>query len=766
MNRILAYISMVILMGGFSACTGSKYLSEGQKYYNGADISLKGQTGEVNKQSKNSLEDLLLPKPNTRLIGSRPQVWIYYIAGKPKKDKGFKHWLKYRLGSEPVFAKDVDYEKTVELLHQKMNNEGFFQNQVGYKLNARNKSVSVDYTIVLGQPYHIRNITYPDGKDEISKSISSLKPYSHLKEGIRFSLNNLANERSRLEDGLKDRGYYFIDDDYLVFDVDTTVGNRQVDIFLRKKSSAPEKAQQRYKLNSVNVVHQEAFDKKDTLIADTVKVDSVNYIDPTKAYKPKAIVDKVNLRPGQFYSKAQHDFTIGKLVGLNTFKYVNINYSESEKPGYLDASIYLIPRAKKSIRVELQGILNSNDYLGPLLQLTFQNRNFFKGSELFQISLNAGFEAQLYGGQQSGAQTSFQLGLNSSLSFPKFITPFPIDFKNKRYLPQTKIKVGALRMKRVGYFTMSSVDLGFGYEWNETILKKHKYYPVDIRVVNLTSTTEEFRQLLESNSFLRSSYEEQFILGSNYSYYFNTQNDKDRESASDFYFNGNIDLSGNLAHLLQSTIRNNSEKPYKIGGSVYSQYVKTDFDFRYYYQIDKKNKLAFRLLSGIGYAYGNSNTLPYIEQFSIGGSNSIRAFRARSVGPGSYKDTTQTGGFMIDQTADIKFELNSEYRFDVIGAFKGAFFMDIGNIWTLKEDPNRPGSKFEWNNFLDDLAVGTGIGLRYDADFFVIRLDVAFPLRVPSYNASKWVFDKNAIPDPPYHKVDNVVYNIAIGYPF
>jgi len=765
-NKNTIYIATLILLSSLSACTGSKYLSDEQKFYNGAEISLEGETSEVDKPLKNSLDELLQPKPNTRLLGSRPQVWLYYIAGKPKKEKGFKHWLKYKMGRTPVLGKDVDFEKTVELLHQKMTNEGFFQNNVGYKLKAKKKSVSVEYSIELGKPYHIRNITYPAGKDELSKNIDSLKAQSLLKRENRYTLESLSAERARLENRLKDKGYYYMDDRFLVFDADTTVGDRQVDIFLKEKGNAPEKARKRYKLNSVSIIQQKVFNTKDTLKADTIVVDSVYYIDAAHAFKPGSIVSNVNIRPGQYYSKLQQDFTVSKLIGLNSFKYVNMDYSEAENPGYLNASVFLIPRKKKSIRLELQGVLNSNDYLGPLLRMTFQNRNFLKGSELFQISLNAGFETQIYGGQQSGSQTSFELGINSSLTFPKFITPIPIHFKNSRYLPQTEIGVGAKRMNRVGYFSMSSVDLGFGYKWNETTVKKHQLHPIDIRVVNLTGTTQEFQDLLESNSFLKSSYEEQFILGSAYSYYLNTQMDESRKSASDFYFNGNIDLSGNLAYLLQSTIENSSEGPYKIGGSAYSQYVKTDVDFRYYYQINRKNKLAFRLLGGIGYAYGNSNTLPYVEQFSIGGSNSIRAFRARSVGPGSYADSLQSGSFVIDQTADIKLELNSEYRFDVIGAFKGAFFIDVGNIWTLKEDPARPGSKFEFNRFLDDLAVGTGVGVRYDADFFVIRFDVAFPLRVPSYDASKWVFDKDAIPDPPYRKADNIVYNIAIGYPF
>ncbi len=767
MNRIQSFILIILFTWLFSACTGSKYLPEGKKFYNGAEISFKGQTKEIDKKLERAADELLQPKPNTKIFGSRPQVWLYYIAGEPKKEKGLKHWLKYKLGRPPVYVEDVDSEKTSQILEDKMENEGFFESDVGFKLDENKKSVSVEYLVTVGQPYHIRNVSYPEDSSDFSKIIDSLRPYSVLVEGNRYRLEDLSDERSNLENALKDRGYYYMDDRFMIFDVDTTVGNRQIDLFMREKENVPEKARGRFKLNSVTVLQQESFNKKDTLKTDTVKVDSVYYLDPANAFRPKSVVSKVNLRPGQYYNKQAQDFTIGKLVGLNSFNYVNVNYAESEEPGFLDASIYLIPKTKKSIRLELQAALNSNDYIGPLFQMTFQNRNFLKGSETFQIGLTAGFEAQLYSGTQSGSQYSFELGLNSSLSFPKFITPFHIDFRNSQFVPYTKIRVGAQRLNRVGYFSMSSVDLGFGYGWNETVTKRHQFYPIDIRLVNLTSTTEEFRDLLESNSYLRASYEEQFILGLSYSYFFNTQPDEARDSDSDFYFNGNLNLSGNVAYLVQSAFQKKEEGNFDIGDAEYSQYAKTDFDFRYFYEFDKKNKLAFRLITGVGFAYGNSVTMPYVEQFSIGGSNSIRAFRARSVGPGSYADTTsQSSDFIIDQTADFKLEFITEYRFDVIGAFKGAVFVDMGNIWTLEEDPNRPGSKLEFNQLLDDLAIGTGVGVRYDAQYFVIRFDVAFPLRVPSYNASKWVFDKNAIPDPPYRKVDNVVYNIAIGYPF
>lgn len=754
----MRYITLLLFI---SSCTGTKFLNENQKFYTGAEIEFKGRyKSKADRQLKLDMEELLFPKPNTTILGSRPLVWVHFVAGTPKKEKGLRHWLKYKFGKEPVFFSEVDYRHTAELMNNKMHNEGFFENDVEYQVKESKKTARVIYTIVPGRPYHVGEITYESAEDPISKALEELKPASLISTGSRYRLDDLASERTRLKDGLKNKGFYYIDENHLIFDVDTTAGDRQVDVMLRKKSNIPAKAENIYRISDVFVVQDQKKSDSSVRAADTLFVDSVYYYDPGRMFRPGAVLGKVNLKPGNLYTQNDHNFTIGKLINLNAFRYVNVNFSETGEEGKLDAMVHLIPAEKKSLRVELQGAINSNDYVGPLLRATFQNRNFLRGAEVFELSLTAGFETQIYGGQQSGSLTSFELGAGASLVFPDFVLPVPFDFRNSRFVPQTEVRLGVKRINRVNFFSMSSVDLGFGYRWNETVRKKHVVFPIDISVVNLTSTTEEFRELLEINSFLRSSYEEQFILGSRYSYFYNTQAQEKRGSIDDFYFNGNIDLSGNIAYLLQSSVSSNPEGDYSILGSEYSQFAKVDVDFRYYRKISSKSKLATRVIAGAGYAYGNSESLPFIKQFSIGGSGSIRAFRARSIGPGSYRDpSVAQGGIFIDQTGDIKFEWNTEYRFDILGSLKGALFADVGNIWTIREDENRPGSHFAVKNFISEMAMGAGFGIRYDANFFVIRFDLAVPLREPFHPlAERWVFNDIGF--------DKVVYNIAIGYPF
>lgn len=751
------HILYIFVLGCFASCTANKFLPEGEKYYNGSEISYDGR---VDGQVKRGLNELFFPEPNLKLFGSRPFVWFYYIAGEPEKEKGFKYWMKHKLGSEPVFLSEVDIGQTATLLSEKLHSEGYFEHDIGRTIHEKKHSAIVEYHVTAGRPFVFKSIAYPRAKDSLSSATNSLQKEMPVQEGDRFRLETLASERTRLEKGLKNKGFYFMDDSYLIFDVDTSRGNRQVVALLRRKENFPEKAKNKYTIGDVYMIHSRTDSVKAT--ADTIVVDSIHYYDPVDQFRPQAIIDKINLRPGKLYTQNDHDYTINKLINLPIFQYVNLSFEESAKENTLDATVHLIAARKKSLRVELQGALSSTDYLGPFLQATFQNRNLFGGAEILEVALTAGFETQIYR-RQSGAATSYELGVNSSITFPKFISPLNISFENAQFVPNTKVRAGVERLNRVNYFTMSSVDMGFGYLWNETVMKKHELFPIDITVVNLTSSTQQFRDLLESNSFLRSSYEEQFILGSHYSYIYNTQAVKDRGTANDYFFNGNLDISGNLAHLLQSAIEAPPEDNYTILGAAYSQYAKVDFDFRFYHDLIEGNQIATRFIAGVGIPYGNSETLPYVKQFAIGGSSSIRAFRARSVGPGSYtfvpSDTLEEG-IIIEQTADMKLELNLEYRFGIMGAIKGAAFVDMGNIWTLKNDPNRPGSQFKWNKFIDDVAIGTGLGIRYDADFFVIRLDVAFPIKDPADPVDeRWIFQSG-------WDGSNLVYNIGIGYPF
>ncbi|MBA4055946.1 MAG: hypothetical protein C0490_14625, partial [Marivirga sp.] len=683
---------------------------------------------------------------------------------------------KNKLGQPPVLLKDATPERTAKVLNGQLYNEGYFQSNVRDSVKTKRKESTVIYTVDLPLPYRLDSIRYPKPRDSVYASIlKTLETESLLKPKQRYDLGKMQAEQERIEQELENYGFYYFDDRFLIFEADSTVGKRKVNIRLRLEPGIPRRARKIFSIHQVNVFPNYTL-TADTLKtgSDTTVVDSLNYIDSKHAFRPEIITRVINLRPGERYSREAQDLTLSHLMGLGVFKFVNIKFSEAYPDStLLNANIYLTPLQKKSLRAEVEAVSKSNNFVGPGISGTFTNRNFLRGAELFQLKLNMAYEVQI-SRQNEGPLNSFETGLESSLTIPRFITPIRIDYNYKKYLPKTIIKLGFNFQNRVNFYRLNSFNLAYGYNWRERADKSHELYPADISYVRTDKKSEIFNDLIEKNPLLANSFENQFIVGTRYSYTRNTQLREDpldkfekiKYRTHNFYFNGNVDVAGNLIYLIQNTFGSSSEGSGELLGSPYSQFVKGDVDFRHYWQFDDHNKVVSRIIIGAGYAYKNSTTLPYIKQFSIGGSNSIRAFQARSIGPGTYNvrdDFSNDETLFIDQRGDIKLEGNVEYRFDIIKSLKGAVFVDAGNIWLWKEDEARPGSEFT-SQFLKQLAVGTGLGLRLDFSFFVLRFDTAFPIRKP-YAENPWVIDEVNFGSKTWRQ-ENIIFNIAIGYPF
>ena len=767
----------VLLFFLVSGCTGTKFLKDGETFYTGAEIKIKPQ-GEIEGQNnlRDELNDLIIPEPNHTFLGMRPEVWLYYIAGTPKKKKGFRNYIKNKLGRAPVLLQDATPGKTAQTLEIQTNNEGYFKSEVNFEVKTKRKKSKVIYTVTLEKPYRIKSVNYIFFDSLHEATIHEIKKTSLLKENARYSLELLRAEQERIEELAENKGFYYFDDRYLLFKADTTIGNKMVDLDLTVEPGVPERAKKIYYVNEISVFPNYSLSNDSLAITgDTIMVDGFHYIDNQHNFRPRIITNVINLKPDSIYRRVNHEYTLNHLMGLNTFKFVNIKYRGNRRDSTsLRAFIYLTPLPKKSFRLQVQGVSKSNNFVGPGLEFTFSNRNFFHGAEMFQLKLNGSYEMQVRT-MQTTLLNALEIGGEASLAIPRFITPFRIQYHSSKYLPQTKFKVGYTFQQRIQYFRLNSFNVSGGYTWRETMLKTHELFPVDITFVQTGNTSAEFDQMLEENPVLKNSFQNQFILGSRYAFTLNTQLSEDveqkygvkKKNKSDFYFRGMLDLSGNLAHALQSINSSEEEQgPYNFFNATYSQFVRTDLDFRYYLKLNKRSKIATRLTTGVGYAFGNSVTMPYIKQFSAGGSISLRAFPARSVGPGTYNIFDYDSITFIDQRGDIKLEGSAEYRFHIVNAMKGALFVDAGNIWLVKEDTLRPGGKFDKSKFLKELAVGTGFGLRFDFNFFVLRFDLAFPLRKPYREpGDRWVIDEIDFSSKDWRR-ENLILNIAIGYPF
>ena len=782
-------LPILILLSG---CTAMKFVPENRVLYTGSEIELvpEGRL-RAKKRIKELLDANILPKPNTTILGMRPGLWFFYKAGNPA-NTGLRRFMKNKLGQAPVYMSDIDDEHIAQILEAHLINNGFFRSEVSSKVDVKGKKGRVTYTARVHRPYRIRDISFPR-MDTLFTNIDSVKNDSYIRPRQRYNLERLKAEQERIEEALENLGFYYFDDRHLIFEADSTVGRRQVDLTLALEAGVPEKAKRIYRIGQVRIYPDYTLSSDTTTYRmDTLMIDGYQYIDRNETYRPETITKVINFRPGEIYKNQDREYTLQHLMSLGSFKFVDIRFHESEQDSFLlNTSIFLTPHLKKSIRGEVQMVSKSNNFVGPGVTLRFTNRNFLGGSEQFQITANTSYEVQV-SRNVPNPLNAFEFGIESGLSIPRIISPLKIYYPSRRYLPTTEVSLGFRLQQRIGFFRLNSFNLSAGYVWRENTLKTHELYPIDISYVQLGRRTEEFENLLTRNRYLASSFENQFIIGSRYSYTLNTQLNEERESdfkerefeRSQFYFNGTVDVAGNLVNLVQSQFRGGEEGPMKIFGTPYSQFVRGEIDVRYYFNFDKRNKLATRLNVGAGYAYQNSTTMPYIKQFSVGGSNSIRAFPARTIGPGTYyvynefppvetpdEDDTRNTRVFIDQRADLKLEGNAEFRFDIISFLKGAVFLDAGNIWLIREDTirgsaERPGGKFRKDHFLKELAVGTGVGLRMDFNFFVLRFDLAFPLRKPWLPENdRWVFDEIDLRSRSWRS-DNLILNIAIGYPF
>jgi outer membrane protein assembly factor BamA len=761
-RKYIFYLAAVLFI---SACSNTRKLPAGEALYLGAKVKILDDTltKKQKKKIRSELSDLTRPKPNKKFLGMRFKLFAYNLAGNPKKENSPAGILKNRIGEPPVLLSDVDLERNINVLRSTLENRGYFKAYVEGDTTVKNKKATATYTVRAGVQYGINEIHFVSDSSILQKTIVESSEKTFLKSGKPFDLGVIKNERERIDAYLKERGFYYFDPDFIIVQADSTIGNHQVNLFVKVKPNIPEDSKELYRINEVYILPNYRLNAPsiDTLKKNAEYYNGYYVIDPRHRYKPRLFSQSMQFNPGDVYNRTDHTQTISRLVNLGVFKFVKNRFEvvpdiDSAK---LNAYYYLTPFPKKSIRAEVNASTKSNNLTGSSLTLGWRNRNTFRGGELFSVDATGGFEVQ-FSGQMKGYNT-YRAGLETNLVFPRFLTPFFTINTKGGYVPRTKLMLGYDILNKQRLYTMNSFRAGMGYLWKENIRIEHEFNPVAITYIQPMLITQEYKDSAAKNPTLLKAVEKQFILGSNYNYTYNQL--QGYRPTGGIYFSGTIDVSGNIAGLITGANINNGN-PKTIFGAEFSQYVKLESDIRYYAKVSETSVWANRLILGVGIPYGNSRQLPFIKQFFVGGNNSIRAFRSRSLGPGTYQAPPSTT-FLPDQSGDIKIEANTELRAKLISIIHGAIFVDAGNIWLYNSDPDKPGAQFS-KNFIKEFAVGTGLGLRLDISFLVIRLDVAFPIRKPYLpDGQRWVIDEVKLGDPAWRK-QNLVYNLGIGYPF
>ncbi|MBS7252427.1 translocation and assembly module lipoprotein TamL [Flavobacterium branchiicola] len=753
-------LSLLFVLG----CSNTKYLPEGDLLYTGGSVTVKDSIlkKKERKALETELEGLLRPKPNKQFLGLRPKLWFYNIAGVPKKQKGFRYWLRTKVGEEPVLFSKVDLDYNASLLRNFTENKGFFKTRVSADSTVRNKRVTAEYTVVPKKQYIIKSVTFPDDSLAMSRIIGRSSRRSLLKVGKPYDLDVIKAERERIDARLKERGYYYFNPDYILAKVDSSKGDHEVKIRLVIKDDAPPKALTAYKINKIFVYPNFSISKDSVKYKpeDVVQYKDFTIIDSADTFKPRVFDRTIYFKKGDLYNRKDHNLTLNRFVNLGTFSFVKNEFKPSDSiKNALDSYYYLTLLPRKFIRVEVLGKTNSASYTGSEINVNWNNRNLFHGAELFTVSVFGGADFQLSGVNKG--KNIYKLGTETSLTWPRFITPFHIEGSSE-YVPRTKVSLRYEFQNRTQLYALNSFKTAFGYLWKENARKEHQLNVFDITYVSPNHVTQEYLDDIKDDPSLEKVIEKQLIFGPTYSFtYTNTMQKRKKNT---FYFNGELDLAGNITGLITgANVKKNDEV--KIFDVPFSQYAKIRGDFRHYLKLGKESQLASRIIVGAGIPYGNSSVLPTAKQFVVGGTNSIRAFRARSIGPGSFVNTATTNDYLPDQSGDLKLEFSTEYRAKLFSIVRGAAFIDAGNIWLVNPDPDKAGAEFS-KNFMKEIAVGAGVGLRFDVSFFILRTDLAFPLRKPYLpDGERWVIKDIDFGSGPWRK-ENLILNIAIGYPF
>lgn len=750
-----------------SACSIQKFIPEDELLYTGATIEIKGDTIIENIAGlKSVLEKTLIPEHNSKFLGMYPGLYYYYKNQREKP--GFINKFLYKkFGQDPVYKSDVDPLEIEDLLVNRLENRGFFYSSANSDFidDENLKRSKVLYNVQIPEPYRIETYQldtllppiYKEMRDEVRNSVLQNKE-------LRFDLSNLKLERERIDYDLKRKGYYNFNPSLLIFEVDSNqYKKKRFDVYLRMKKETPREAIIPYQIGTINIYPDYKINQ-DSLDIEPERFNNKSYVQREVFFKSKYLDPYITLEEGDSYNPDVSANTARRLGTIGAYKFINIQYVErdtiiNDSVGVLDANIYLSPLNRRSLRAELQAVTKSNNFAGPELSLTYSNRNLFRGGEILNLSTTLGYEVQV--GGDSGNLSSLELGIGTELVFPRVLFPIDINTNFFKYnIPKTVTGAGIDFLSRSRLYTLLSGRLNFGYVWDANKYVTHTLNPLSVSYTQLSNTTEEFEQILNENQFLARSFDQQFIAGLTYNFVYNGM--IDTKSKHQFFLNTGFDIAGNVVSLLGQENEGNPNEPNEFLGFPYAQYAKLDADAHYHFKLTKDQTIATRLFAGYGLAYGNSEILPFVKQYFAGGPYSVRAFRTRSLGPGtSTGETVNTvendlGGTFFDQVGNIRLEANVEYRFPIYGFVKGAVFVDAGNIWNSDENEQLIGMDEFSSNFINELGIGGGLGLRVDVQGFVIRFDLAAPFHDPSLReGERWDF-----------RFDEPILNFAIGYPF
>lgn len=757
-----------------SSCNVFKTIPEGQHLLDKNII--KTNHSEYNE----SVIAILKQKTNRKILGVfRFHLGVYNLAALGKETK-FKKWVKTAIGEEPILLDTNLTNKSKEQLTILFQNNGFFNASVTDSTVYKRKKAKVYYKIKSGAPYSIRNIKYEISDTTIRTIILNDNSPSYLASGKKFSNALLQSELNRITNRLRNLGYFNFNSQYIYFDIDSSLGTNQVDLWLvltnplsKKNDSLDTEIKSKHQKSYIKEILVEVdYDPIQTNIGfnkDTTFTENLIFVSKGKllySQNAKHLAEHIFIKKDSLYAQDNFDLTYRRLSDLGIFRFVNIRSEIIEGlPGdtsvFLRCYILLSPQPRQEFKAEAEGT-NSGGNFGIAGNLVYRNKNIFKGAETLTFKIKGGLEIQQNFGDTTYESTrqlalfnAYEIGPEFTLTFPRGLWPFNIKNPKKVSNPTTSISASFNIQNRPEYYRQL-VNLSYFYTKKTTPFNRFYFYPAEINYLNV-QLDPAFQVQLEKlkDPTIILGYANQFIADGRISYLFNNQELSSRSKY--FYFRVNLEFAGNSIYLAKTLAgeKINDSIPSELFHVKFAQYLRPDLDLRFYKPVSFSNALAvFRIAVGFGYAYGNSIKLPFEKSFYAGGPNDIRAWRTRSLGPGSNQKEDY-----FERFGDLKITTNLEYRFDIYRKLKGATFVDAGNIWLWKSFNGSNEGVFDANTFIDQMAIGVGIGIRFDFTFFILRLDGAVQARDPKQAVNeRWVLQSKTFSD--------ITYNFGIGFPF
>jgi len=761
---LLCLVLAAVITSLATSCSTTKKLGENDILYTGVKrLKYHEDSVKVDEGVKTDIFTAINVRPNNPLYSPyyrTPFPFGLMLYNHIDEDAtGFKGWLYKHFAAKPVLIRRVNPQARVDMINTILRNNGYFTSQASYTLHpGKNpKKAKISYDITVNPPYTIGDVEYTGSSEPVMQLVDSLARENHyLHTGSRYCLDSLSAVRIDITNFVRNRGYYFFRPEYIQYLADSVQEKGVIHMRLIESADIPNNAKRRYITNDITaqVVNDDAVGEPDTV--ETRNCTLIRY-EPVYI-KDRVIPSCIRARKGRVFRVNSIDRTQAALSRLGIFSTVNINVIPldsvtPEGDGLLDLSIYCQLDKPWEVTLEMQGTSKSNSFIGPGLKVGATHKNAFGAGEKFTINLFGDYEWQTSGGKYKGSDLdSYEFGIEGKLDFPRLMAPKFL-YPSRRYTNWTRFSLSANIMNRPGFFKMAQFSSAMTWEWHGSRYSSHVLTPFRLTYNKVISRSEEFDSACVANPALSHSFEDVFIPKIEYTYNY----DRDITPRDHIALTAGISEAGNILSGAWSIFQSEGTK--ELFGTKFSQFVKAQAQVVWTRKLWFESSLVTRVFIGAAHAYGNSDEVPYREQFYVGGSNSIRAFAVRTLGPGSYPPNFDDRYSYYDQTGTFKFEANAEYRFPILSYFKGAIFLDAGNIWLLEDDKMRPGGQLKMKNFFDELALGTGLGLRFDMSMLVVRADLGIGIHAP-YDTGK-----SGYYNIPSFK-DGLAFHLAIGYPF